>query len=267
MKICIIYFSGTGNTKLVAMTLRDSFISAGHKAEIRSVEDDGFSDGIGDFDIVGFGFPVYAWRAPKYFIERLANSLPQLDGKPAFIYNTRAIASWSANYFLARLLRKRGMTIISSANFTAPPNDWMVLFKKQNSLVQKYVLFDELFIEKIALFAENIIEQYKTSDGLSKNPLGIAISVLGNILGMSAFWLLAKIWRVDKDACTGCKICAKNCPSSNIKMSESSGRLLPVWEKSCVYCFRCINYCPEGAVLLSKLSRDKYRYRLNMKPK
>ena len=46
------------------------------------------------------------------------------------------------------------------------------------------------------------------------------------------------------DACDGCGICAKKCPTGHIKMVE--GR--PDWGKPCLMCAQCMDFCPKGAI-------------------
>ncbi len=46
------------------------------------------------------------------------------------------------------------------------------------------------------------------------------------------------------DACDGCGICAKKCPSGHIKMIN--GR--PDWGKPCMMCAQCGTVCPKNAI-------------------
>ena len=46
------------------------------------------------------------------------------------------------------------------------------------------------------------------------------------------------------DACDGCGICAKKCPTGHIRMVE--GR--PDWGKPCLMCAQCMDFCPKGAI-------------------
>ncbi len=239
----------------------------GHKVELRSIEDDDFADTLDEFDLIGFGFPVYAWRAPKFFVKRLQENFPESIDLPAFIFNTRAIASWWANYYIALLLQKKGMEIIDSANFTTPPNDWMALFREDNSLVERHVKFDDDIFDSVEFFSERVIRRVQTGFrhlNLAGNILGIFVSNFGNLLGKGLFWIISKLWSVDKNLCTSCRYCVENCPSGNIEMVQDSrnGKNYPIWNNDCIYCFRCINYCPEEAILLTGLSKGKYRYRL-----
>ena len=45
--------------------------------------------------------------------------------------------------------------------------------------------------------------------------------------------------------CSGCGICARDCPTDNIQIIEDRA----VFNKSCILCMRCIYNCPEKAIV------------------
>ena len=47
--------------------------------------------------------------------------------------------------------------------------------------------------------------------------------------------------------CTGCGLCAKNCPIGAIKM-RGKAKPRPYWTFSCESCMRCMGFCNEHAV-------------------
>jgi formate hydrogenlyase subunit 6/NADH:ubiquinone oxidoreductase subunit I len=48
------------------------------------------------------------------------------------------------------------------------------------------------------------------------------------------------------EACTSCGWCVRNCPTRNIEITESGGK--PQFLDQCVFCTRCLNGCPVGAI-------------------
>lgn len=58
------------------------------------------------------------------------------------------------------------------------------------------------------------------------------------------------------DACVGCGICARSCPTDNITMK--GGR--PAWSDRCALCLRCYHLCPHRAVQYGHATADKSRY-------
>jgi len=69
--------------------------------------------------------------------------------------------------------------------------------------------------------------------------------------------------RVDPSKCTGCGLCALECPSEAIQMKvvqdsqKSTGRLkrLPVIHYYlCIFCYHCVDVCPRKAYITSNKS-------------
>ncbi|MDD1677438.1 MAG: DUF362 domain-containing protein [Methanomicrobiales archaeon] len=55
---------------------------------------------------------------------------------------------------------------------------------------------------------------------------------------------------VDQNICTGCGICARNCPSEAIRVT--SGRAPVISAKKCICCYCCQELCPSGAIRISQ---------------
>ncbi len=90
----------------------------GHEVVLRSVEENVFASDIESFRLLVLAFPSML-GASRWFSDKIEREFPKVDNKPAFVFNTRAIASWCANELFAAVLRKKGMTIIAKENFTA----------------------------------------------------------------------------------------------------------------------------------------------------
>ena len=52
--------------------------------------------------------------------------------------------------------------------------------------------------------------------------------------------------RIDPSRCTGCGLCAGNCPAANLRVEK--GKAVPAGR--CILCYRCVNLCPVRAVTL-----------------
>ena len=60
-----------------------------------------------------------------------------------------------------------------------------------------------------------------------------------------------------EDTCTGCGLCARNCPMQVIVMKDKR----PVWtEEKCCKCSTCINRCPVKAIQYGKATKKRNRY-------
>ena len=59
--------------------------------------------------------------------------------------------------------------------------------------------------------------------------------------------------KIDADKCVGCGICAKGCPTINIKIVDGKA----VSDAQCTMCYRCVSYCPKQAITL--LGKEVYQ--------
>ena len=66
MRIALFYFSGSGNTKTVALKWKDSISSLGFECDLFNIEKDEFDfNNVNQYDKIGFAYPVHAFNAPK----------------------------------------------------------------------------------------------------------------------------------------------------------------------------------------------------------
>jgi len=54
---------------------------------------------------------------------------------------------------------------------------------------------------------------------------------------------------VDKEKCTGCKICFEKCPFDAIKLTKEN---IPVFLENCTMCGICVKECPVDAIVIEK---------------
>ncbi len=109
MKLCILYFSRTGNTKLMAEAIAETA-----KAPVFAIASSEPS-AVEDFDMLILGTPVEAFRPAKEtvaFVERL----PKTEGKKAILFCTYGL--WKGNTFkiLEKELSSKGYDTILSVS-------------------------------------------------------------------------------------------------------------------------------------------------------
>jgi len=105
MRTCVLYFSRTGKTKLMAEAISDSIKAPAF--DIASSE----PSVVENFDVLILGTPVEGSRPPK---ETLAfiECLPKADGKKTILFCTYALWKGSTFKILAKELAKKGYDII-----------------------------------------------------------------------------------------------------------------------------------------------------------
>ena len=59
---------------------------------------------------------------------------------------------------------------------------------------------------------------------------------------------------IEKEYCTGCKLCEKNCPTGAIRVI---GRKAKINSNICDDCYRCVYICPTTAIKETALLKGK----------
>lgn len=258
-KVIIIYFSGTGNTYFACRVLSTMLAEAGCSARMKSIEEipDGDHSFLSDADVAVFAYPIYGSDMPANMM-RFMRNLPERK-KPlmAAVMCTQAIFSGDGDTFMGEYLNRKGYRVFRTLQVNICSNLAIPVFNQ----ILKPLFGKELNRKKrraslkIRKFAEGIS---KGTAGITKmDPLfiagGIAQRAMFRISKPESYFKL----EVDDTTCTRCALCIKNCPESNIQMSE--GRVLI--NDKCIFCMRCFNICPSYSINLGQATKDSKTYR------
>ena len=253
MKKAVIYvFSGTGNTRLIA-DLYKEFLSD-YETEIYDVKMIKSEDGSfrfkdfpqpEEFDLIGFGHPVYGFNIPLPF-DKFLNELPVLPKtKPAFVFKTSGEGLYMNQFSSQRLIKKmekKGMEFVSDRHYVMPYN---MIFRHTPEMVKREWLYAKAYAN---LSCREIINGKK--DKVHINPF-------------LRFWVpLVRIeWlyyplsapfsmKVDMKKCIKCQKCVKNCPLNNITFADGKFK----FGHNCTMCTCCSFGCPTCAISIGLLN-------------
>jgi ferredoxin/flavodoxin len=245
----IYYFSGTGNSLVVARNIAEKI--DGKLIYIPAVMDE---ESIKiNADALGIVTPAYYMRIPG-IVERFIGKLTNLQSKYIFaIVTVGGIAGGILNR-LSEAVSLRGGSLAAGFAVQLPANyidaaDAQPLFL-QKRMFRKW----EKKADKIADYVSNRergrMEKFNTlmtllfSRTIEKQYLrGELEPDIDN-----------NFWTDDK--CNGCGICAKVCPVSNIKMVDDR----PVWQHHCEKCLACIQWCPKESIQFKDVTLKRKRY-------
>ena len=238
-KIGIFYFSGTGNTKIVANLYANEFQYKGFNTNLIPIENilrKNLNPSISDYDILGFGHPVHAFSAPKIFFDFL-DRLPDVDNRKTFTFKTAGdpICHGGSTSLVRNGLNKKGYKVFHENLIIMPAN---VVVKYDDSLVKQLY---EVAVKKVKRGTEEILSG-KTK--LQKNNLWLKIGTyLFNKAECNGAFYFGK-YLIASDSCNLCGKCIKECPTRNIsKQNESI-----IFGNKCTFCMRCVYNCPERAI-------------------
>ena len=254
----IYYFSGTGNSTFVAVTL-SNFLNQ----ELRFIPEIKQFDEEENGERVIFVFPVYSWGVPPLvleFIERLGENYWQTiieKNLPVDCVMTCGDEVAMAPEMIEKVLGKFGVRINSV---------WSVIMPNNYVLLPGFdVDAKELENKKLKECEGRIME---IAVSLSKNEKRIDVVrgswprfKTGLIYPLFKKWgVFPKKWH-STPSCIGCRKCSEICPQLNITMKEKT----PEWGLRCCSCLACYHVCPVHAVEYGKETLKKGQYLFPLK--
>ena len=235
-----IYYTGTGNSKRVALRAQKELVNRGHTLELVDVIE---STEEGTIDVYGYDglfifYPIYAFNAPKPIIqyvkriEKLDEPIPccimKQSGEHLFWNNASSL-------YLISLLKKRNIWVKNEYHYLMPycfifrHSDYMAY--RMNTVMEGLVPLDlDLFLEDIHV-------------RVGRFPFD---SLFAAILRIQ-WWggrINGRFYKVDRSKCIKCYKCVKDCPAHNISIKGDG----LAFGGKCLMCQRCVIYCPTHAV-------------------
>lgn len=237
--IGIFYFSGTGNTKMVAKLLATEFnryISVVNVIAIDELLKTNKTAEVEKYDIIGFGYPVHAFNAPRIFFEFI-EQLQDGKQKKTFIFKSAGdpFMQGGSTALVRKALQKKGYDVLYERLFVIPAN---VLVRYQDRLIKQ--LYNTA-VQRVKTMVNEILSETTKiqKNTFFSNFLTAAFSSMENY-GARFF---GKNLYVSK-SCNLCGICISNCPTNNITKQKGHIR----FHSKCTLCMRCIYRCPVNAI-------------------
>ena len=247
MKGKILYYSGSGNTKIsceyIAQNLEGVEIELIDMVKNETIPD------FDECDIVGFATFTDFFATPHLF-EQYVRKIPEQNDKMAFVFNTYGIMSGQTLFRMSKEVTSRGFKVIAGHSFKTPESYPPAIKRgigsqdnpKEKSL-KKFKRFVEQLSDSLKSNAEgNEIKKAKIKKG----------SIMGRLFGnrgpTSARKSMGEKY-VDEELCTECGVCEKGCPYNAIALSSK-----PEFDmEKCYGCWWCYNHCPKEAIYTNKM--------------
>ncbi|MDR1827265.1 MAG: EFR1 family ferrodoxin [Methylobacteriaceae bacterium] len=247
-RLVIFYFSGTGNSKRVALWLAEFARAKGVPAIIHSM----INTNPATVDLSGalivFISPVHGFNFPPItlnFISRFppgANDVLLMNTRGGFKVGNHVTPGLTGVAFMFAHLRLRlkGYHVVGAVPFDMPSN-WFILHPVPAP--EKVQFIHNRNRERLAQYAGKLfsgrplfIARRDIIQDIFIAPVALAYYCIGR------FWLAKQFYA--SSGCDNCGICISRCPVDAIR--DDGGR--PYWTLNCESCMKCMNGCPEQAI-------------------
>lgn len=252
----IIYFSGTGNSRHIALQLSKEL---GDSKVVELTGDillhpEQVTLDCGEDERIIWAFPTYAWGVPPVVADVIAKiNLKQGSDKEHYMVTTCGDDIGKCHEEWRRLITARGWRPIATFSVQMP-NTYVSMkgFDIDPRKVAEKKIADSA--ERVNLIVQRIKARREVDDVVQGGWPKVKSKII-NPYFKKHFMNPAK-FHVRKDACVSCGKCAENCPMENIELKSG----FPVWGNNCTMCLRCYHGCPVHAIEYGKSTKGKGQY-------
>jgi NAD-dependent dihydropyrimidine dehydrogenase PreA subunit/flavodoxin len=243
----IYWFSGSGNSLLIAIEIRDCLRQHGFAADLFPMENTDPAT-IDTSAIVGFVVPV-AGQGTYPLVWDFLEGLPDAAGTPCFLVDTLGLYSGGILGPAKKIVMRKGYVPVAAKEIRMP-NIFMKMKyspKKENTLVDNGMVRAREFCEQLINGRGSwrdipIYSSFMSVFYRSKRLMGVYRKIFP----------LA----IDPAKCKRCGLCVRLCPVNNLKVN---GLNVPMRGDTCILCHRCFEFCPTGALSIGSKKSVTYR--------
>lgn len=243
----IYYFSGTGNSRAIALQLAEWL----HEDAV-SMSGESWANP-SSASCIGFVFPVHAWGVPRE-VERFVRTIQSAPTTYCFaVFTCGDDCGLTAEDFSA-LLRARNVDLRYAASVFMPNTYVPLPFFDTDSPA---VVADKLAEAPLRLrFIADSVEQRAV--GFSEIRRGAMPWLKSRILRplFRRFLATPRHFSVVAADCVRCGRCVSVCPLGNIRLAGAR----PIHGRHCTDCLACYHACPRHAIAFTRFSRGKGQY-------
>ena len=266
MKTLIITFSQTGNTRKVAEEIKQGVLETTERCELIGLKEVDPAS-LKTYDLIGLGCPVFYYQEPYNIREFIAN-LPQPAGKQWFVFCTHGAIMGITLESMSKGLQRKGIRVIgyhdTYASATLPFYPYPMLTAGHP---------DETDLKEARIFGRLVAERSRNignDEAFQPITPPVAPQEWHENAGRFTPEFLQRIFpglTINASRCSRCYLCQESCPVEGIDIDHDP----PQIQDPCIYCWNCVNICPEaaieadwsGQVKLAPKLLERYRYWLN----
>jgi len=240
----ILYYSGTGNTRLACRYIA---------ANVKSIDLElvnmvgGHVPDLQDCAVVGIATFTDFLGAPK-LVKTFVDILPLQKNRPAFVFNTYGFINGKTLKDLAQLVAVRGFKVVAGHSLHTPESyPPMIAGGRGNEQApnEKELRAFKKFVAGLEEACNRISQKKEVTS--RKISIGLLYSLLPEFSRTRSKHDMGTKY-VDAELCKQCHTCEKLCPYRAIKLDPG-----PVFDMDkCYGCWSCFNHCPNKAIYTKK---------------
>jgi len=269
MTVDVYYFSGTGNSLVVARDIAEK--THGKLISLPSIM---FKERIKtDADAIGVVFPLHGiFRVPSV-VKRFVEKIDDISSKYIFAIITYGSMAGGVIKSFRNVLESCGGKLSTGFAVHMPMNNITIPFMYNGTVRDKEQKLFAEWNKKVNFICEYVSarneSKYETS---SKLLISLFYPVdrifarwriqskytkfTNSNLTMDALWPMMDFSFYSDVKCDGCGTCSRICPVDNIKMVDGQ----PAWQHHCERCMACLQWCPKEAIEFDNDSIGRKRY-------
>lgn len=242
MKVLLIYYTGTFNTRYLTEKVKDRFEKQGDKVDTVEINSKTPVCDCANYDLIGFSYPIYGFNSPLPF-NKYVRKLKFDAGQKYFIYKnsgeTFAMNNASSR-ILIRIMKRHKAKLCGEYHFVMPYN---IHFAFERDFLRQIFDKNQKLMEIMLYNLNNgIIKKIKSNLIYNLAAFFVGIQKIGG--NVNSF-----LYKVDKEKCINCGKCVKECPHDNVY--EKNGKIK--FHHHCDMCMRCSFFCPTNAIKIGFL--------------
>lgn len=254
MKILLIYYTGTFNTRYLSNQVKEKFLSKGYTVDIVEITSTTPIVDTFDYDLIGFSYPIYGFNSPLPF-NKYVRKLKFKKDQKYFIYkNSGEVLAMNnaSSRILIRIMNKYKASLIGEYHYVMPYN---IHFPFDKSFIKQIFEYNKKLMEIMLFnFENNKVFRIKSNLIYNLAAFFVGIQKIGG--NVNSF-----LYTVDKNKCINCNKCVNMCPHENIYVKD--GRIK--FYHHCDMCMRCSFFCPTDAINIGFLQGWKVNGDYNLK--
>ncbi len=243
MKILLIYYTGTYNTRFLSNKLKERFIELGNSVDMVEINCNTELVDTYSYDLIGFSYPIYGFNSPLPF-NKYIKKLKFKKEQKYFIYkNSGEVLGMNnaSSRILIRYMKHQKAKLVGEYHYVMPYN---IHFPFEEDFIKEILNYNDKLMDIMLYNLENnIIFKIKSNIFYNIGAFFVGIQKIGGNIN-------SYLYKIDYNKCIKCNKCVNTCPHNNIYVKKDKIK----FHHHCDMCMRCSFFCPTDAISIGFLN-------------